>query len=90
MKIYVGNMSYSTTQEGLREAFAQFGEVEEVAVITDRDTGRPRGFGFVTMPDAEQAKAAIAALDGKELDGRNIKVNEARPRRDDGFRRSRW
>ena len=80
MKIYVGNMSFSTTEDGLREAFAPHGEVEEVAIITDRDTGRPRGFAFVTMPDSGQAQAAIEALNGTELDGRTLNVNEARPK----------
>ena len=77
MKIYVGNMSFDTTEDSLRNAFAAHGDVEEVAVITDRDTGRPRGFGFVTMPDSA-ARAAIDALNGKELDGRTLSVNEAR------------
>jgi len=81
MRIYVGNMSYSTTEDSLRAAFAAHGEVEEVAVPADRDSGRPRGFAFVTMPNADQASAAIEALNGSELDGRTIKVNEARPRR---------
>jgi cold-inducible RNA-binding protein len=92
MKIYVGNMAYSTTEDGLREKFGEFGEVEEVAIITDRDTGRPRGFGFVTMPNDEEANAAIEALNGQDLDGRALKVNEARPRRDAGGgpRRQRW
>jgi len=91
VKIYVGNLSYSTTEDSLRSAFAEFGAVEEVAVITDRDTGRPRGFGFVTMTNDEEAKAAIEALNEKELDGRALRVNEARPRRDaDAPRRSRW
>ncbi len=77
MKIYVGNLSFQTNEDSLRNAFAEFGEVEEVAVITDRDTGRPRGFAFVTMPDSA-ARAAIEALNGKELDGRTLNVNEAR------------
>ncbi len=81
MRIYVGNMSYSTTEDSLRAAFATHGEVEEVAVPADRDSGRPRGFAFVTMANADQAAAAIEALNGSELDGRTIKVNEARPRR---------
>ncbi len=77
MKIYVGNLSFDTNEESLRSAFAAHGDVEEVAVITDRDTGRPRGFAFVTMGDSE-ARAAIDALNGKELDGRTLNVNEAR------------
>ncbi len=83
-KIYVGNLSYGTTDESLRNLFASHGEVESVAVITDRDTGRSKGFGFIEMRDEEAAKAAISALDGYELDGRRIRVNEAneKPRRD--------
>ncbi len=78
MKLYVGNISFDTNEGTLRDAFAEHGEVEEVAVITDRDTGRPRGFAFVTMPDDNAARAAIEALNGKELDGRTLNVNEAR------------
>ncbi len=77
MKLYVGNMNFDTTEDGLREAFGAFGTVEDVAVITDRDTGRPRGFAFVTMPDND-AQAAIDGLNGRELDGRTLNVNEAR------------
>jgi RNA recognition motif-containing protein len=93
LKIYVGNLSFDTDEETLRNAFAAHGDVEEVAVITDRDTGRPRGFAFVTMPDNE-ARAAIDALNGKELDGRTLNVNEARAKTDrggrGGQRRDRW
>ncbi len=78
MKLYVGNISFDTNEEALRNAFAEHGEVEEVAVITDRDTGRPRGFAFVTMRDDNAARAAMDALNGKELDGRALNVNEAR------------
>ena len=77
MKIYVGNLSFDTKEDSLRTAFAAHGEIEDVAVITDRDTGRPRGFAVVTMPDSA-ARAAIDALNGKELDGRTLNVNEAR------------
>jgi RNA recognition motif-containing protein len=70
-------MSFDTSEDGLREAFAAYGTVEDVAVITDRETGRPRGFAFVTMPDAD-AKAAMEGLNGRELDGRTLNVNEAR------------
>ncbi len=80
MKIYVGNMSYSLTEEALRDLFAEHGAVEEAAVVTDRETGRPRGFGFVTMTDDTEAQAAIAAINGRELDGRALNVNEARPK----------
>ena len=84
MKIYVGNLSYSVTQESLEALFAQHGEVEEVHIPMDRSTGRPRGFAFVTMPNAQEAQAAIAALNGSDLDGRSMNVNEARPKREGG------
>ena len=82
MKIYVGNISFDSTEDTIRDAFAEHGDVAEVAVITDRDTGRPRGFAFVTMPDDGAARNAIEALNGKELDGRTLNVNEAKPRTD--------
>lgn len=90
MRIYVGNLSYSTTEETLRTKFLEFGEVEEAKVISDYDTGRSRGFGFVTMPNDEEANAAIEALNGTEFDGRTLKVNEARPRGERGGGRQRW
>ena len=80
--IYVGNLSYRATEDELREAFARFGQVESVQIIKDRETGRSRGFAFVEMPDAEQAKAAIEQLDSADIAGRQVKVNEARPRRE--------
>ena len=80
MKLYVGNLGYETQEEGLRTAFAAYGEVASVAVITDRDTGRSRGFGFVEMPKQEEAQAAMKAMDGASLDGRSLMVNEARDR----------
>ena len=80
MDIYVGNLSYDTTDSRLNDAFAGYGEVTRATVIKDRDTGRSRGFGFVEIADADQARAAIEALNGTELDGRAITVNEARPR----------
>src|SRR5215510_10739223 len=80
MKLYVGNLSFSTTEEALQNEFAAFGQVDEVAVITDRDTGRPRGFAFVSMTNDGEARAAIESLNGTELDGRTITVNEARPK----------
>jgi cold-inducible RNA-binding protein len=83
VKIYVGNLSYSTDNDGLRAAFEQFGAVNSAEVIIDRNTSRSRGFGFVEMPNDDEAKAAIAGLDGKDRDGRPVKVNEARPRRSD-------
>jgi cold-inducible RNA-binding protein len=82
MKLYVGNLSYSTTQDTLYEAFGAHGNVEEVAVITDRETGRPRGFAFVSMNNDQEARSAIEALNGAEVDGRTITVNEARPKAD--------
>jgi len=84
MKIYVGNLSYNTMEDTLRNTFAEHGEVEEVHVPTDRDSGRPRGFAFVTMPNQSEAQAAIAAINGQELDGRVLNVNEARPKTSGG------
>jgi RNA recognition motif-containing protein len=78
--LYVGNMSYDTTQERLLELFQEYGDVASVNIITDRDTGRPRGFAFVEMATDQAAVAAIAGLDGREVDGRTLTVNEARPR----------
>ena len=81
MKLYVGNLSFETTENDLRELFAQHGTVTDVAIlIMDRETGRSRGFGFVTFTDATGANAAIAALNGKEVSGRALTVNEARAR----------
>ena len=80
MNIYVGNLSYEVTEEDLKEAFEVFGEVETVRVIKDKYTGRSKGFGFVEMPGKAQAQSAIDGLNGKELKGRNLNVNEARPR----------
>lgn len=80
MKLYVGNLSFSTTEETLQNEFSAFGQVEEVAIINDRDTGRPRGFAFVSMNNDGEARAAIEALNGTEVDGRTITVNEARPK----------
>ena len=84
MKMYVGNLSFQTTSQDLQDAFAQFGEVTDVHVPTDRESGRPRGFAFVTMGSKDAMESAIKSLDGTDLDGRNIKVNEARPREDRG------
>ena len=81
-KIYVGNLSFNATEAELRELFGKHGTVSSVSLITDRDTGQPRGFGFVEMESG--ADAAISALDGKEVGGRTLKVNEARPREDRG------
>src|SRR5438128_1581704 len=76
-KVFVGGLSWNTNDDTLRQAFEAFGNVDEAKVIQDRDTGRSRGFGFVTFSDGEGAQKAISAMDGKELDGRTIKVNEA-------------
>jgi len=76
-KLYVGNLSFQSTEEDLRDLFKKHGTVESVAIITDRETGRPRGFGFVEMSSPAEAQAAIRALDGTSFDGRPIKVNEA-------------
>ena len=79
-KLYVGNMSYETTQEQIRELFSQAGEVTEVSLITDRETGRPKGFGFVEMATEEGSQEAIKRFNGYTLGNRNLTVNEARPR----------
>ncbi|MQF86919.1 MAG: RNA-binding protein [SAR202 cluster bacterium] len=84
MRIYVGNLSYSTNDDELRSAFEQFGEVVEAHVAIDRYTERSRGFGFVEMPDGGQAQSAIEGLNGTDLAGRTLNVNEARPREDRG------
>jgi RNA recognition motif-containing protein len=94
-KLYVGNMSYSTTEDTLRTLFGEFGEIESVNMITDRDTGRPKGFAFVEMATADGAKQAVDALNGKMVDEREIRVERAKPRTDrdrgrSGGRRSRW
>jgi RNA recognition motif-containing protein len=83
-KLYVGNLPFSSTEEDLRELFGRHGSVESVNVITDRETGRPRGFAFVEMEEASAAQDAISALDGSDLGGRNIKVNEAQDRQRGG------
>lgn len=80
MDIYVGNLAYSTNDESLRSAFSAYGEVASARVVSDRMTGRSKGFGFVEMPDRAQAQAAIDALNGKELDSRTLRVNESQPK----------
>ena len=80
MNIYVGNLPYGINEDELRQTFAGFGEVEKASVITDKYSGRSKGFGFVEMPDQSAAEEAIKALDGSDLQGRNIKVNQARPK----------
>ena len=86
MSIYVGNLSYQVTQEDVTAVFAEYGTVKRVQLPTDRETGRPRGFGFVEMETNAQEEAAIEALDGAEWMGRNLKVNKAKPREDRGSR----
>ena len=80
MNIYIGNISYQTTEDEIKTLFGEHGVVDDVHLIIDRDSGRSKGFGFIEMPDAESAKKAIEALDGSEFGGRQIKINEARPR----------
>ncbi len=96
MNIYVGNLPYSTDEESLGSLFAEYGDVQSVKLISDRQTGRSRGFGFVEMDDDAAAQAAIDATHGMDLDGRSLVVNEAKPREerprrnDGGFRRNRY
>ncbi len=85
-KLYVGNIPFSIDENGLEQAFAEHGEVKSVKIITDRDSGRSKGFGFVEMENEDQANKCIENLDGKELDGRQLKVNIAREREDRGPR----
>lgn len=87
MNIYVGNLPFSATEDDVRQIFATYGQVESVALIKDKLTGKPRGFGFVEMPNAAEAQAAIQALNGKDYNGRDMVVNPARPR-EEGQRRS--
>jgi len=93
-KLYVGNLSYGATESTIRSLFENHGAVESVNLITDRDTGRSKGFGFVEMTNDAEAQKAITALNGKEVDGRALTVNEARPKEErsggGGGRRSRW
>lgn len=92
-KVYVGNLSYNTTEDKLRTLFAEYGEIESVNLITDRDTGRPKGFAFVEMATDQAAQAAISALNGKSVDDREIKVDKANPpreRRTSNRGHSRW
>ena len=95
MNIFVGNLSWSTTEEEISQLFKAYGTVNSVRIMTDRETGRSRGFGFVEMPEANKAQAAIEGLNGTVLGGRPLTVNEARPREERGGpgrepRRSRW
>jgi cold-inducible RNA-binding protein len=87
-KLFIGGLSWDTTDDGLRQAFASYGEITEAKVITDRDTGRSRGFGFVTFAQDDDAKTAISKMDGTSLDGKTIKVNEAQEKSPRGGGRS--
>jgi RNA recognition motif-containing protein len=86
MKIYVGNLSYATTEDALRTKFQEHGTVDEVTIVVDRFTGRSRGFAFVSMPNSAEANAAIAAINGQEIDDRTLSVNEARSKTPEGGR----
>ncbi|MCC5824281.1 MAG: RNA-binding protein [Phycisphaerales bacterium] len=84
MKIYVGNLPFDATQSSVEELFSQYGQVGEVTLINDRETGRPRGFGFVEMPDSSEANKALEALNGQDFGGRTLNINEAKPRENRG------
>jgi cold-inducible RNA-binding protein len=90
MEIYVGNLSWSTSDQELTDAFGAYGNVEKASIISDRDSGRSKGFGFVTMNDDDEANKAIEGLNGTEMGGRDLKVNEARPREERPPRRDNW
>jgi len=90
MDIYVGNLPWSATEQELTDSFGEYGAVEKASIITDRDSGRSKGFGFVTMGDNDEANAAIEGLNGADLGGRALKVNEARPREERPPRRDNW
>ena len=87
MNIYIGNMSYETTEDQLRQAFQGFGEVSTVKIIMDRESGQPKGFAFVEMPTANEANAAISGLNGHDMNGRAWSVNQAKPKPENGSRR---
>lgn len=87
MNLYVGNLSYEATEEDLRQAFSQYGAIDKVSLMKDKISGQSRGFAFVEMPSKEEAEAAIGSLNGKDLKGRPITVNEARPKTEGGERR---
>ena len=90
MEIYVGNLPWSTSDQDLTDAFGAFGKVEKASNISDRNSGRSKGFGFVTMEDADEANKPIESMNGTEMAGRNLKVNEARPREDRPPRQDNW
>jgi RNA recognition motif-containing protein len=90
MEIYVGNLPWSVSDQDLSDAFSEFGNVERASIIVERPSGRSKGFGFVTMNDAEEGNRAIEAMNGKDMQGRPLKVNEARPKEDRPPRNSDW
>jgi cold-inducible RNA-binding protein len=90
MEIYVGNLSWETSDQELSDAFGAYGNVEKASIISDRDSGRSKGFGFVTMNDDDEANKAIEGMNGTEMGGRNLKVNEAKPREDRPPRKDNW
>jgi len=90
MNIYIGNLAYTVTESDLREAFSEFGEVASASIINDKFSGRSKGFGFVDMPNDSEAREAIEAMNEKDLNGRTIKVNEAKPREERPARRDRY
>ncbi|MEI7934415.1 MAG: RNA-binding protein [Chlorobiaceae bacterium] len=90
MNIYIGNLAYTVTEDDLREAFSEFGQVESASIINDKFSGRSKGFGFVDMPNESEAREAIESMNEKDLNGRTIKVNEAKPREERPARRDRY
>ena len=90
MNIYIGNLAYTVTEDDLRDAFSEFGEVESASIINDKFSGRSKGFGFVDMPKDSEAREAIESMNNKDLNGRTIKVNEAKPREERPVRRERY
>ena len=89
-KLYVGNLSFNATEDGLRQHFQQCGSVESCKLVTDRETGRSKGFAFVEMSSPAEAQQAITNLDDQEFEGRNLRVNEAKPQEKKSFNKSRW
>ena len=90
MNIYIGNLAYSVTEDDLRDAFSEFGQVDSASIINDKFSGRSTGFGFVDMPNDSEAREAIESMNEKDLNGRTIKVNEAKPREERPARRDRY
>jgi RNA recognition motif-containing protein len=90
MNIYIGNLAYTISEDDLRDAFSQFGQVDSASIINDKFSGRSKGFGFVDMPNDSEAREAIESLNDKDLNGRKVKVNEAKPREERPARRDRY